>query len=88
MLWRSRWPAIIPKRIISSNNPHGTITNSELELAATIAQFDILVQVIDIRSYTIPNLSDNSATVAWQRKGAASTSGPVAYLISLHALHQ
>jgi hypothetical protein len=88
MIWRSRWPATIPKRLVSSSNPHITITNSELELSATIAQFDILAQSVDIRSHTIHNLSDNSATVACQLKGVASTYGPVAYLLRLHALHQ
>jgi hypothetical protein len=88
MLWRQKWPASVPARLVSSSNPTGDVTNSELELAATIAQFDVLAQAVDIRSHTIHNLSDNSATVAWQRKGAASTSGPVAYLLRLHALHQ
>jgi hypothetical protein len=51
--------------------PRGAITNSE-------AQFDILAQAVDIRSHIIHNLSENSATIAWKRKGSASTSGPVA----------
>jgi hypothetical protein len=88
MLWRQKWPSSVPARLVSSSNPNGDITNSELELAATIAQFDVLAQAVDIRSHTVHNLSDNSATVAWQRKGAASTSGPVAYLLRIHALHQ
>jgi hypothetical protein len=88
MLWRQQWPSSIPTRLISSSNPKGDITNSELELAATIAQFDVLSQAFDIHSHTIHNLFDNSATVAWQRKEAASTAGPVAYLLRLHALHQ
>jgi hypothetical protein len=36
----------------------------------------------------VHNLSDNAATVAWQKKGAASSLGPVAYLLHIHALHQ
>jgi hypothetical protein len=64
MLWRSCWPTAIPKRLVSGSNPHGSITNSELELAATIAQFDILTQSIDIHSHAIHNLSYNSTTVA------------------------
>jgi hypothetical protein len=88
MLWRQQWPSSISTRLVSSSNPKGDITNSELEIAATIAQFDVLSQTFDIRSHTIHNLSENSATVAWKRKGAASTAGPVAYLLRLHALHQ
>jgi hypothetical protein len=68
--------------------PRGSVTNSGLELAATMAQFDALAQMFHVRSHTVHNLSDNAATVAWQKKGVASTSGPVAYLLRLHALHQ
>jgi hypothetical protein len=88
MLWRSRWPRHLSARLVSSSNPTGDITNSELELAASVAHADVLAQAFDVRSHTTHQLSDNSATVAWQRKGAASTTGPVAYLLRLQALHQ
>jgi hypothetical protein len=74
--------------LVSTDNPRVSVTNSDLELAATIAQFDVLAQTFDVRSHTVHNLSDNAATIACQKKGAASTSGPVAYLLRLHALHQ
>jgi hypothetical protein len=57
ILWRRHWPADVPSRLVSSTNTHGTITNSELELAAIITQFDILAHAVDIRSHTIHNLS-------------------------------
>jgi hypothetical protein len=88
ILWRQAWPASVSAKLVSTDNPRGSVTNSDLELAATIAQFDVLAQTFDVRSHTVHNLSDNAATVAWQKKGAASTSGPVAYLLRLHALHQ
>jgi hypothetical protein len=88
LLWRSRWPRHISAWLVSSSNPTGHITNSELELAAYGAHVDVLAQAFDVRSHTTHQLSDNSATVAWQRKGAASITGPVAYLLRLHALHQ
>jgi hypothetical protein len=88
LLWREALPTSIATKLVSTNNPTGTITNSDLELAATIAQFDVLAQSFDVRSHTVHNLSDNAVTVAWKKKGAASSSGPVAYLLRLHALHQ
>jgi hypothetical protein len=88
MLWRSRWPRHISARLVSSSNPTGDITNIELELAASAAQADVLTQAFDVRSHPIHQLSDNSATVACNHKGAASTTGPVAYLLQLQALHQ
>jgi hypothetical protein len=88
MLWRSRWPHHLSARLVSSSKPTGDITNSELELAASIAHADVLAQAFDVCSHTTQQLSDNSVTVAWQRKGAASTTGPVAYLMRIQALHQ
>jgi hypothetical protein len=88
MLWCSRWPRHISARLFSSSNPTGDITNSELELAASITHADVLAQAFDVRSHTTHQLSDNSSTLEWQRKGAASTTGPVAYLLGLQALHQ
>jgi hypothetical protein len=88
LLWREAWPTSIAKKLVSMNNPTGTITNSDLELAVTIAQFDVLAQSFDVRSHTVHNLSDNAATVAWQKKGGASSSAPFAYLLRLHALHR
>jgi hypothetical protein len=64
MLWRSRWPCHLSARIVSSSNPTGDVTNSELELAASVAHADILAQAFDVRSRTTHQLSDNSATVA------------------------
>jgi hypothetical protein len=73
MLWRSRSPRHLSARLVSSSNPTGDITNSELDLAASVAHTDVLAQAFDVRSHTTHQLSDNSATVAWQRKGAPST---------------
>jgi hypothetical protein len=88
LLWRQAWPASVAAKLVSTDTPRVSVTNSDLELAATIAQFDVLAQTFDVRSHTVHNLSDNAATIAWQKKGAASTSGPIAYLLRLHALHQ
>jgi hypothetical protein len=78
----------IQRRIISHDNPDGDINNSELELAASVAQHDILAQQFDVREATIHNSSDNIATVCWQRKGATSSNGPNARLLCLQSLHQ
>jgi hypothetical protein len=88
LLWYSAWPKSVASKLVSVNNPHGTITSSNLELAATIAQFDVLVQAFDVHLHRVHNLSDSAATVTWQKKGAASTPGPVTYLLRIHALHQ
>jgi hypothetical protein len=88
MLWRCPFPEAIQYRLVTFDNPGGDINNSELEIAASVAQHDILAQSFDVREATIHNSSDNVATVWWQRKRATSSSGPTARLLHLQALHK
>ena len=37
-VWRLKWPADIIAALVSFNNPNGSVTNSDLELAALILQ--------------------------------------------------
>jgi hypothetical protein len=53
-----------------------------------VAQHDILAQAFDVREATVHNSSNNVSTVWWQRKGTTSSSGPMARLLRLQALHQ
>jgi hypothetical protein len=41
LLWRAPFPKDIQLDIVSSKNPAGSITNSDLGLAGTIAQHDV-----------------------------------------------
>jgi hypothetical protein len=88
MLWRSPFPLEVQRRLVSFDNPAGTITNSDLELAASVAQHDVLTSNVDAREATIHIFYDNTPTVFWQRKGAVSNYGPNAQLFRLQALHQ
>jgi hypothetical protein len=88
LLWRVPFSSEIRSKLVSSSNPQGTITNSDLELAATIVQNDIAAQCFDIRERTIASGSDNTPAVSWQRKGSTTTTGPAAHLLRIQALHQ
>jgi hypothetical protein len=88
LLWRAPFPPDIQRALVSSSNPTGTITNSDLELAGTIAQHDVLVHHADCRERTINTLTDNTPALAWQTKGSTTTTGPPAYLLRLQAIHQ
>jgi hypothetical protein len=88
MLWRSPFPLEVQRRLISFANPTGTITNSDLELAASVAQHNVLASNVDTQEATIHNFSKNTPTVFWQRKGAVSNSRPAAQLLRLQALNQ
>ena len=88
LVWRARFPPHIQAALVSTSNPHGRITNSDLELAGQIAQLDVLAQHSDCRERTVSTLTDNISARSWQRKGSTTTLGPAAYLLRLQALHQ
>ena len=88
LLWRQPFPPWVRDRLSSFKNLNGDITNSDLELAGSIAQNDVLAQAADVCEKTTHNSYDNIATVYWQRKGATTTLGPAAYLLRLQAFHQ
>ena len=89
ILWRAQFDSRIQDRLVSSHNPHGSITNSDLELAGAIAHDDVLVQSIpDPTHITSCTFSDNTPAIAWKTKGSTTTSGPAAYLLQSSALHR
>ena len=87
-LWRSRFPQAITDSLVSDDNPQGTVTNSDLELAGMIAHADTMVQQYDCAGRTLVPLGDNIPSVAWSLKGSVSTFGSAGYLLSLYSLHQ
>ena len=78
----------IQRQLVSFSNPNGTINNSDLELTGSVARNDILTMAAEVEEQTIHNVYDNTAAVFWQRKGAATTTSPPAYLLRLQAFHQ
>jgi hypothetical protein len=78
----------VTSQLVTFVNPGGTITNSDLELAASVAHHDVLSQQVDIREATIHILADNTVTMYWQRKRATSTTGPASRLLRIQSLHQ
>jgi hypothetical protein len=88
LLWKSKFDEQVQSQLVTFDNPRGTVPNSDLELAASVAQHDVLAQQVDVREATIHNLTDNTATMYWQRKGATSTTGPASRLLRIQSLHQ
>lgn len=88
VVWRFQFPPDVQRKLVSADNPHGTITNSDLELAATIIQHDAMCNTYDVREHTIHTSTDNQATQAWQRHGSATTNAVPAFLLRLQAIHQ
>ena len=88
IVWRWPHPECIQKQLVSFANPTGTISNSDLELAGTIAHQDVLVNAVDCAEKTLAIGCDNTPAVAWRKKGSVTTPGPASYLLREAALHQ
>ena len=88
VVWRAQFPADITADLVSRRNPHGSITNSDLELGGSLVHHEAAVQCFDLRERTILSRTDNTPTLFWQRKGSTTTTGPPAYLLRAQALHQ
>ena len=81
VLSRHKFPLWVQRDLVSFDNPDGSINNSDLELAGSIAHNDVLAQHADARERTIHNSYDNMATVFWQHKGLTTMTGPAACLL-------
>jgi len=88
LFWRAKFPNRVQSKLVSHNNPQGKMSNSDLELAGSLVHVDVLAQHADVASHTVHNCHDNTPTLCWLRKGSTATTGPAAYLLRLHALHQ
>ena len=88
LLWWVAFPKDVQARLVSTDNPMGTLTNSDLELAGVVAHPDILVQVRDVREATIGVLNDNFTAVSRTKRGSITTWDSGAYLLWIGSLHQ
>eukprot|EP00804_Cyclotella_cryptica_P000504 CCRYP_018527-RB/>CCRYP_018527-RB protein AED:0.20 eAED:0.20 QI:0/-1/0/1/-1/0/1/0/268 len=88
IVWRLEWPQFVRDNLVSSSNPHGTISNSDLELAGGLIHLDCVAQTLDTRERTLLNKGDNLNTTFWERKGSTTTDSAPAYLLCLFGIHQ
>jgi hypothetical protein len=88
IVWRARFPERISQDLVSFRNPHGSITNSDLELAGGIINDEAAAQCFDIRERTTKASTDNLAMMYWHRKGSVSSNSATACLLRIQALHQ
>ena len=88
ILWRAPFDDVIRNELVSDDNPSGTITNSDLELAGNIAHQDVLLHEVDLAQWTVVPLGDNIPSIAWHLKGSTTTLGPSSYLLGMNSLHQ
>jgi hypothetical protein len=79
VVWRVVFPLDIAHNVVSLSNPNGSITNSDLELAAEVLAVGVLVaKALIIKHQPIGTLCDNSPTVSWIEKFASKSRSPTA----------
>ncbi len=76
LVWQHRWPDFISSWMVMADNPHGSITNSDLELAGGLLHLDALSQCFNIWELTVLSKGDNLSTTFWERRGSNSTNPP------------
>jgi hypothetical protein len=81
IVWRVQWPKDITEALVSDSNPHGTITNSDLEMAGVLLQEAVLEAELGStmvgKHFVIG--SDNSPAVAWTARMASRSASPIAF---------
>jgi len=88
LLWRLPWPQDLIDKLVSDDNPTGTVTSADFELAGGLLHLDALAHSYDIRERTVVSKTDNLNTMFWERKGSCTTDSSPAYLLRLFGIHQ
>lgn len=89
ILWRQPFSSKVQQALITAQNPHGSFSISDLELAALIAHKDIIASHHPVAERTIWMATDNRAELSWSDAGSAtSTACSRAYLLRFNSLHQ
>jgi hypothetical protein len=76
-VWRVQWPDDIRLSVISFDNPSGSLSNSDLEMAGMLLLYLVLEHLTTLRHIHVAAWCNNTPTVAWMNKLSASRS-PIA----------
>ena len=86
-VFRLPWPPDISANVITDDNPHGQLTNSDLEMAGLLLLWLVMEDVCPTLSNAhVALFSDNSPTVHWVQRLAARHSQVAMQLIRALAL--
>jgi hypothetical protein len=81
LVFRVPLPIALQKRLVSSSNITGDITNSDFELAALVLGFAVCVEAAETSNAMLWCGSDNVAAVSWCTKGSTLSTGLQAHLL-------
>ena len=86
-VFRVQWPPDITAAVISDNNPNGTLTNNDLEMAGLLLLW-LAIEAIcpDLDGCHVALYSDNTPTVSWVDRMASKKSAIAMQLLRALAL--
>jgi hypothetical protein len=82
IVWRVQWPKDVTATVVSTTNPDGTLTNSDLELAGVFLHEAVLEAALGpnlMRHAQIAIGCDNSPAVAWTTRMATRSASSVSF---------
>ena len=88
VVWRVECPDCIQQRLVTDDNPTGTLTNYDLEVTGGLFQLDEIVQPFDTRKRTAISKGNNLNVTFWERMRSTTTASAPAYLLRLFGIHQ
>ena len=87
-VWRIEWPATIQNNLVSFQNPRGTLTNSDLEMAGHLLHWLVLelIAPTSLQFKCAGIFSDNTPTVSWAYKLCSTKSVIAGHLLRALAI--
>ena len=89
-VWRLQWPEDIQQKLVSANNPKGTISINDLETAGILLAWLVLEKITPTPlKYTHVGIHcDNDSAVNWIQRKSTTTSTIAGHLLRATALRQ
>ncbi len=91
VVWHLQWPKEIQDQLITKENPNGTLTINDLEMAGVLLQWLILESIVphcNLNNAHIGIFCDNRSTVSWAYKLHSKASIIAQHLLRALSLRQ
>jgi hypothetical protein len=82
IVWRVQWPKDVTEAVVSTRNPDGHLTNSDLEMAGVLLQEAVLEAALGpARMVNVQAAMgcDNSPAVSWTTRMATRSASPISF---------
>jgi len=87
IVWCTKFPLAIQQSLISTTNPHGAISNSNLEMAGLLLHWMVLKSLADLHHAHVTAHCNNLPMVAWTSHLISSKDTVTAHLLHALTLH-